>query len=309
MANRGIFKEFAQAGRNDNEVAERFRQLCRTKQRLRALFVFTCADRAHLEFDRAESARRFSIEELHEKVWFLFRPELRGADPLQLAGYAKEEIEVLKDFGTDFFSSRYRLQAIKFGEHLVRLSDWSQKVGPKVALLREGTATMLGIATRDYRGLAAVISGTLWRSGVELQRAHLFSAMHHGLAFDFFHIVPGDQPLPHDLARNVEDSIANERHISDADEAALPRIDGRFTLEDTGNGLHHLRFETAQSSDGLIYALTYKIFRYLQGNIYGLTAHTARGHAYISIHFRLPPGLGTEEARKIIAARFGNFGG
>jgi len=61
------------------------------------------------------------------------------------------------------------------GAHLVRLAGGSDAVGPKAAIIRDGTSTMLAVATRDYRGLAASISGALWQSQVELRQAHLFS--------------------------------------------------------------------------------------------------------------------------------------
>ena len=55
---------------------------------------------------------------------------------------------------------------------------------------------------------------------------------------------------------------------------------------------------------GLIYALTYKMFRHLRGNIFGLTAHVARGRAFISVYHSLPPDLTVEEAQAITAQHF-----
>jgi hypothetical protein len=51
------------------------------------------------------------------------------------------------------------------------------------------------------------------------------------------------------------------------------------------------------------------VFRYLEGNIHGLTAHTARGNAYISIYYSLPAGKDLDEARAIVETRFENSGG
>ncbi|MEO7319847.1 MAG: hypothetical protein ABIZ56_12730, partial [Chthoniobacteraceae bacterium] len=64
--------------------------------------------------------------------------------------------------------------------------------------------------------------------------------------------------------------------------------------------------ETTRPTGGLIYALTYKVFRHLQGNIHGLTASTARGRAYISIYHSLSPGMGFDEASAIVNSRFGS---
>ncbi len=307
VANRRAFKELAEAGRSDTERVEEFARYCGDEQLLRALFVFTCADRAEWESERAEPARWFNIWELYEKGMATFRPRQDRAGSLKAAGYEEDELTILRDIGEDFFSGRYRLHAIRFGAHLVRLAEKDAAVGPKAAIIRDGSSTMLGVATRDYRGLAASISGALWHSQVELRQAHLFSATNHGLALDFFHLALGDKPLPQDLAGIVEEAIEARRHIAADDEAHLPPIDGRFTLIESRAGLHCLRFETARNSGGLIYALTYKVYRYLEGNIYGLTAHTARGNAYISIYCGLPRGRGPEEARAIVEKRFGNL--
>jgi hypothetical protein len=35
----------------------------------------------------------------------------------------------------------------------------------------------------------------VWQSQVELRQAHLFLAMNHGLAVDFFHLAPGESPF------------------------------------------------------------------------------------------------------------------
>ena len=261
------------------------------------------------ESDRSEPVRWWNIRELYAKALETFRPKQDRAGTLKAAGYEEDELTILRDFGEDFFSGLYRLHAIRFGAHLVRLSGGGDAVGPKGAIIRDGTSTMLAVATRDYRGLAASISGALWQSQVELRQAHLFSAMNHGLALDFFHIAPGEKPLRQELSGIVEDAIRAHRHTAESDEAGLPRIDGRFTLTESRPGQHCLRFETSRDAGGLIYALTYKVFRYLEGNIHGLTAHTARGNAYISIYYSLPVGKALDEARAIVESRFENSGG
>ena len=309
IANRRTFKEYAEAGRNDAQLVEEFARLCRNEQHLRALFAFTRADRAEWESDRSEPVRWWNIRELYAKALETFRPKQDRAGTLKAAGYGEDELIILRDFGEDFFSGLYRLHAIRFGAHLVRLAQGGSAVGPKAAIIRDGTSTMLTVATRDYRGLAASISGALWQSEVELRQAHLFSAMNYGLALDFFHVAPGGKPLRQDLSGIVEDAIRARRHIAKSDEAHLPRIAGRFTLTESRPGHQCLRFETSSDAGGLIYALTYKVFRYLQGNIHGLTAHTARGNAYISIYYSLPASKALDEARAIVESQFQNSGG
>lgn len=52
------------------------------------------------------------------------------------------------------------------------------------------------------------------------------------------------------------------------------------------------------------HALTYKVFRHLLGNIFGLTAHTARGKAFVSVYHSLPAELSLAQAQAITAERF-----
>jgi hypothetical protein len=308
IANRRTFKEHAETGRNDAQLVEDFARLCRNEQHLRALFAFTCADRAEWESDRSEPVLWWNIRELFAKALEAFHPKQDRAGTLKAAGYGEDELTILRDFGEDFFSGLYRLHAIRFGAHLVRLAGGAAAGGPKAAIIRDGTSTMLVVATRDYRGLAASISGALWQSRVELRQAHLFSAMNYGLALDFFHLAPGAKPLRQDLTGIIEDAIRAHRHISESDEAGMPPIKGRFMLTESRPGQHCLRFETSHDTGGFIYALTYKVFRYLDGNIHGLTAHTARGNVYISIYYSLPLGKALDEARAIVESRFENQG-
>ena len=57
-------------------------------------------------------------------------------------------------------------------------------------------------------------------------------------------------------------------------------------------------------ASGLVYVLTYKIFRHLRGDIFGLSAHAARGRAYVSVYHRLPRELSLEHAQAIVARHF-----
>jgi hypothetical protein len=163
---------------------------------------------------------------------------------------------------------------------------------------------IVGAAAHDYRGLAATLSGALWHQGIALRQAHLFSATRYGLALDFFHVASRAQPLGAEQMRGVKTAIQEQRYISDADEAGLPRLAGSVSLREWRPGLYHLRFETAVEADGLVYALTYKVFRHLGGNIFALTAHAARGQAYVSVYHSLPPELSLEQAQAIAAATF-----
>jgi hypothetical protein len=321
VTHRRLLKLCAESGPNDRAQVEGLVRVCGDEMMLRALFVFSCMDRlmgvpaemAALNeasqrdwwVKEADPARWFNIRELYVKALGEYHPEL-VPDPdhaLRSAGYVPEELAILRDFGADFFGGLYGRHALTFGSHLLRLVD-DPEVGAKAALLRESGAILLGLAARDFRGLAACISGALWKHQINLRQAHLFCATNHQLALDFFHVAPGGDAIPAALPRLIEHSISNHLHISDADEALLPPLDSRPTLDVTPAGNYRLRYETTSDTGGLIYALSFKVFRHLEGAIHCLTATTARGRAYITVILSLPPGRSLEEARAIIARFF-----
>ena len=302
IANRRAFKDHARNGINSPEVVEAFANLCGDEQCLRALFVFTCADRVRWESDLSDPVRWFNSRELYTKTLARFRPPSPG-DPAKAlidAGFGEQETAILRDFGHDFFSGMYRRHAARFGSHLLRIADDGDSSGPKVAIVRDGTSTMLGVAAKDWPGLAACISGALWQQGIELRQAHLFSANHHGLALDFFHLHTNGKPLPPDLAKLVEQAIVNQLHIAPSDEATLPEIHGEFTLSEIRPGECCLRFESEHNTPGAVYAICYRIFHRLHGDIHGLTAHSTRRGILISIYLKLPPDLPLDEAKRVM---------
>jgi len=304
VANRRAFKQYAAAGPNDQVKVKKFAELCQSEERLRALFVFTCADRAEWENEAQDPVRWFNSRELYAKALEYFHPVGDHARELLRAGYSAEERKILEDFGEDFFNGIYRRHANRFGSHLVRLAS-APESRPRASLLRDGASLILGVAARDYRGLAATISGALYARQVGLQQAHLFSAMNHGLALDFFHLAPSrTQPVPGDLAAFVEQAVSERRYIAASDEAALPRVTGAVSIAEWREGQFCLQFETAENTAGIIYAITYKVFRHLKGNIFGLSAYAVRNRAFISVYMALPPELSLEQARQIAAGFF-----
>lgn len=297
VANRRAFKDRAAAGLNDAQQVGEFVHLCGNEHRLRALFVFTCADRAEWESEQSEPSRWFNIRELYLKAMLHFHPASDATRSLQAAGYAPDQLVILRDFGEDFFGGVYRRYANRFGAHLVRLMEEPDAPPAKAALLHDGSATILGVAARDYRGLAATISGELWRQGIEVRQAHLFSAMHHGLALDFFHLALRKNPSPNDLPRHIQEAVRQRLHIAATDEAALPRITGAVSLHEWRPGQLCLRCETTSEVTGAIYTLTYQIFHRLGGNVFGLAAHAARGTSFVSVYFTPPAGTTLDAAK------------
>ncbi|NIP93782.1 MAG: hypothetical protein GWO24_10095, partial [Akkermansiaceae bacterium] len=207
VQNRKAFKVWGHADLISADLVEDFVELCGTEDRLRALFVFTCADRVRWESEEWDPALWFNIHELFCKARMIFQPDSDPTAPLAMAGYSQEELSILKDFGKDFFEGGYRHYAIRFGVHLVRMVDEAPEARPRVSLIRRGASVILGVAARDHPGTAACISGALWRRGMQLRQAHLFSAMHHGLALDFFHLAPETSVVGPGVLKELEEEI------------------------------------------------------------------------------------------------------
>lgn len=302
VAHRRAFKEYASSDPNDVNQVRAFVALCGTEQRLRALYVFTRADRDRWESATTEPDRWFLIHELYGKAMQTFRPPQDPARALAAAGFSSEQVQILQDLGADFHEGRYRLHANRFGEHLVRLAQ-DPTAEPLAKSFWDGFSPIIGVAARDYRGLAATISGALWQQEISLRQAHLFSARNYGLALDFFHL-PGNKKPPESLPRLITEAIRQRRFIREEDESSLPALQGQLTLREWRPGQFCLRFDTEEDSSGLVYALAYRVFRYLEGAIFSLNAHATRGRAFVSVYFSPPEGMLLQQAQAIVDARF-----
>jgi hypothetical protein len=304
IANHRLFRQCAQAGISGPGEVERLIQACGDERRLRCLFVFGCADRAEWHDEAKDPNRWLITRELFQKVMAHFKPAPAPALALRRDGFAPDQVTILEDLGKDFFGGVYQPYARRFGAHLAMLGEDPDFAEPKAVLLSGGAAPLVGVAARDYPGLAATISGAFARHGIELRQAHFFSAARYRLALDFFHLAIDGRALPAGLCQSIEEAIRQRLHFSAKDEAALPRLKGKVTLEAWHSGLCRLQFETAEDYKGLLYALACKVHCHLRANIFGLTAHGRRGRAYISVYHDLPDELSLEEARRIVEERF-----
>lgn len=133
------------------------------------------------------------------------------------------------------------------------------------------------MAARDWRGLAACISGELWKLGIPLRQAHLFSASQHGLALDLFHVQLEGTRLPLDLTTAVEEAVIQRRHLDDREESSLTPLSGSLSFTQTRPGEYRLRFESLHDVTGQVYALCWRAWRHLEANIHGLISHSMRG--------------------------------
>ncbi|MBL9151874.1 MAG: hypothetical protein JNK37_05300 [Verrucomicrobiales bacterium] len=309
VENRRTFREIVDAGLIDDAAVTELLQRCGgDRDRLRALYVFTHADRHAWKSPTRHPARFFNIRELYAKARM---PAERRYDPdalLQDAGYADAESQtILKDFGEDFYKGIYRHYAVRFGGYLLKLNREGRSAKPRVTTIAEGPARLLGVAALDDRGLAASITGALWKRGVRLQQAHLFCATNHRLALDFFHLAPkigpdGEPTYPcgPDLSEAVAQAITDRLHIDPADETDLPGNRRDLTLTEWRPGLCRLRAESDGEVGALLYGLCLKATLRLRADIHGLTAHAGRLGARVSLYLSLPKGLSLDAARAVL---------
>ena len=303
---RRTLKRLAEIGLSDARLVQYLAEMCGDEQRLRALFVFTHADRAEWESEDQEPARWFSIRELYFKAMLSFRPPSASGKSLIEAGFSEEDLEVLQGFGTNLVGGAYRRHALRFASRLIRLAEDPAYDDPKAAVIRDGGSLILGVASRDFRGLAAIITGSLLTEGIGLAQAHLFSSARHSLALDFFHLVgnPGPDALA-GLPARIEDSI-RRRVFHPGDAAAVGgslENGGERSLEEWRPGLFCLRFATREPKPvgAIIHALVQTVFRDLRGNVHALKANTARGGTFVSVYHSMPPEVSLDEARNILA--------
>ena len=302
---RRTLKRLAEVGLSDAGLVTSLADLCGDEQRLRALFVFTHADRAEWESERQEPARWFSIRELYYKAMLGFRPASASGKSLLEAGFSQDDLEVLHGFGSNLVGGAYRRHALRFASRLIRMAADPAYDEPKAAVIRDGGSLILGVACRDFRGLAAIITGSLLTEGIGLAQAHLFSSARHSLALDFFHL--GDHPGPDALAElpaRVEEAI--RRRIFHPGHAAAGgqalENGGERSLDEWRPGLFCLRFATREPMPvgAIIHALVQTVFRDLRGNVHALKANTARGSTFVSVYHSMPAEVSVEEARKIL---------
>jgi hypothetical protein len=302
VAQRRAFKDAAKFGSNPDEMVREFAGLCGDAGRLRALYVFTHADSLRMAGDAPEIERWFHTRELFWKAlrWFEGGDADAASALLEPQGMDEERLRVLRDFGEDFFSGIYAPQILKFGTHLFKLATGGE-TKPKTRLYWEGPSPVLAVAARDWRGLAACISGEFFSRGISVRQAHLFSAMMHGLALDFFHIDSAGGRLPKDLEWTVERAILERRHLDREDAGRVPPLEGRIELTEREPGTCVLRFECLRDQPGLVYGLTLRACMDLEADVFSLLSEPAGAGARISLVIRLPAHLSLDQARGIVA--------
>ncbi len=298
VRNRRAFKEWSHYGMADGPRVREFVELCQSESRLRALYVFITADQEEWKPAGKEPVRWFNIQELYIKAMNVLRPPTKKRH-LQSSGFTPDQEDLMADFG-DVFTGLYGSYAIQFVEHLEYLSQES-KTDPKVKIFPGG---IIGVATHDYRGLAATISGALAARKISLHQAHLFSGSRYQLALDFFHVPGMEWSSQGELTEALSQAIRERGFISESDRIHLRQFSCHASLTSWRKNRFRLKVATDFDGNGLLYTLSYKVFRDLGGNIFGLNGHSVRGRTYVSVYHDLPEDRPLEETHKIVQKTF-----
>ncbi|MFT5466630.1 MAG: hypothetical protein ACI8UO_001730 [Verrucomicrobiales bacterium] len=306
IENRRAFKANAGQGPNDSRSVEKFIDRCDSEARLRALYVFTCADRFEWECEGKVPDLWFSIREMYGKLMAKFRPGLDPAVFLKSKGFDEEQITVLRSFGPSLLGGSYGEIGVRLGEALTQLALEPESAQPRTRLVRHQGSTILAVAARDFSGLAATISGALHHADVPVLRAHFFSSERYRVGLDFFHLnVTPENPPPDGLTTIITDAIERRLHLSD--EAAVPREARNIKLVPWHSTSCRLSARAAaENAGGLIYALTFQVYHTLGANVHGLQVSARGDETKVSVYHNLPENFTHERAGEKIGKAFGN---
>lgn len=304
IENRRAFKANASQGPNDSQSVKSFIERCDTEARLRALYVFTCADRFEWESEGKVPDLWFSIREMYSKLMAKFRPGLDPAVFLKSQGFDEDQIAVLRSFGPSLLGGGYSEMGVRLGEPLSRLALEPETAPPRARLVRQGGSTILAVAARDFPGLAATISGALLEAGVPVLQAHLFSSEKFKVGLDFFHLdVNPESPPPDGLAAIITTAIEERSHLAEDANVSAEAFDVQIDPWHATSCRLSAR-TSAEQAGSLIYALTFQVFHALGGNVHGVQVSSRGDDAKVSVYHNLPDNFTHEQAGEAIKAAF-----
>ncbi len=297
LINRDLLINSVRNTLNDAQTVRSFASKVGTKERLRALVLFTYGDRGRTDnFSEAMHIWK-SIDELHHKTMNFFTGSSEGT-PYDPRAFDAEEANMDQDLGKDFKSSIY---APHTSIWIPRLVQVYKNHTPIIKSLRD--PSVWGIACQDYGGLMAVITGEHYRLGLNVQQAYAYVLSQHKLALSFFGL-EGSQSPPKDYDLQLASAITERRFIELDPDKVLAPISRRARIDDTaGCDLYRLSFETDKDAKGILYALTRILHERLNADIYGIKAHVASGKIDDYLFFKTP--LPLEEARALVAQYIG----
>ncbi|HRJ10897.1 MAG TPA: hypothetical protein PK490_02395 [Prosthecobacter sp.] len=295
ITHRRLLEDLVADGVNDKSKVDRLASVCGGTSRLRALFVFTRADRAGWKDNVTDPGNWFAIRELYKMTWERFHPPgnpLGILDQMLAGGMPEEDAEVMRDLGVSFFGGAYARHTSRFSGHLAALHQ-KRETEPLLRMLHDGASIILGIAANNIQGLAAAICHTLWTNGVPVFRSHLFSATNLGLALDFFHLRPGTaQP-----GREVLEKMRREIAAGPPSRAALPALPvSNMVMERRDSKVMRLRVWSPETSGGLLCMMTGLLYHALDAGIYALDSRAETDGTRLTILHSLPSRMTPENA-------------
>ncbi len=261
---------------NNGLKASALAKIVGTTENLRTLYLF-----AHFDYglvDDRKTALWRDLQELYQRTMNV----LTGRP--QEASYQVERFDdlgrrLLEDIGPEFKSGRY---CDTVNSWIPVLSKVYRSKQPVVQPFTNPDY-MIGVACEDYRGLLAVITGTLLKSGADLIQAHACSLKKYRLALDMFEYTPQDSSSD-EIIQRVKKAITERNLIRENPFKILQksrRTAKVYQHPESSVAKKHqytLEFSAEQNIPGTVYALTRILYDCeAKANISGINAYAYPG--------------------------------
>jgi UTP:GlnB (protein PII) uridylyltransferase len=320
IENKGLMLDAAKKRVCSDDVVKGVVDTCKSLENLIALYLFTKADytpkydasvdREILEdmkelFKKAKSF--FVKDEEEEKLLELFI----DTEKLELRGLDGTGAGIVASFGPELTRSRYMKRLPEFAEPLRKAHESGEPTMRISRISSEETADQrpryqLGIASPDYPGLIAVISGACFKADLDIRRVYAYTNPKYSVVLDFFEVAAEKNiEDPAMLKKSIENSIKDKTFITEYPKTILSPLNKKVTLEDltSSSGLLRLSFQTDKNEKGVLYALARTLYEKLKANIYGVKASVENDSIINSIFFKTP--FAFEEANNLVREHIG----
>lgn len=279
-----------------NELAA----IAQSPQRLRSLYIFAHSDYGLI--DGKDFPLWNDLRELYQKTMNVLEGKPEEA-AYEVNRFDQLGRDLLEDLGPDFRSGRYR-DTVNFW---ISALSKVQKSGNSIVQPFSHQDNMIGVACQDYRGLLAVITGALYKSGADVTQVHAYSLSQHHLALDMFEYASREKPKV-DITQRIKSAIDSKNMINEDPSHILSMAQRTVSIhyhpESFSPEAHHytLEYRAAQNVPGTMYALTRILYERGQASIYGVNAYAYPGRPVSNYVFFSSP-LNSEELTPIIKSQ------
>lgn len=320
MENKNLFMETAKNHVNSDSIVRNAVSKCATLENLDALYLFTKADYMPKHVPSSEIGTLDDIDELYNQArGFFVKDEeeenllelIRDTGKLEVMGFNETGAAIAATFGQEILKSRYAKRLTEFVEPLRKAHETGDPT-VKISRISSGEQAeqwpryQLGIASLDYSGLIAVISGACFKEGLDAKRVYAYTNPRFKVALDFFEMT-SEKIIeePRTLKKNIEDAIKNKVFIDLEPRTILSPLDKMVLLEDltSSSGLLRLSFQTDKNEKGILYALARILYEKIKADIYGVKAIVEDDSVTNSIFFKTP--LVFNDAERIVREQIG----